>query len=127
MKKSIMIMILIFAAFTISFGDQPNVIFTGVYEVNAETFFMELFLVQNGDTINGTYDVPLGSGNLGYINGTVSGRYIEFTFINVMYGEANAYESGSGYLIMNEDNKGFTGIWKSNDESTGKWTGVRIY
>ena len=114
--------------FTMSYGTPDDIVFTGKYDVNAGTHMMVLFIIQNGNTIYGTYDVPQGSGNFGYITGTVKGNRAEFTYIEVIYGEKRIHNSGSGYLVMDADNKGFMGSWKDKSKTySGNWTGKRIY
>ncbi len=134
MKKILKYLFVIFLLFIPALipAKGETYIFTGKYKVNAQTHNMELFLIQNGDRVTGTYDVPLGSGNFGYLTGSVNDNRLNFKFVEVMYGQKKPVVSGTGYLILDKKNNGFaadlSGYYSEDKQDyKSKWTGKRIY
>jgi hypothetical protein len=113
-----------------SFKSAEEPVFTGKWDMNCETHGMVLFLVQNDKQIVGTYDVPHGSGSIGYILGMVKGTMFDFEFHEVNYEEGTATFSGTGELKLSAEGNGIeggiSGVYDGGEKFEAKWTGTRM-
>jgi hypothetical protein len=130
MKKTIISTMMIAGLLIMTSFKSHVVVFTGKWDINAETHSMELFILQTGKTVVGTYDIPLGSGKMGYITGMVSGHRLEFEFYEVFYDTTEKSATGSGFLELSKDHKSVhgkvTSIYEGQAYETA-WSGIRIY
>lgn len=94
--------------------------FTGGWDTN----WGEMFLVQNGSNVTGTYTYDDGR-----INGTVSGLTMSGMWSE--NADENAYEppdnAGDAIFNLSTDCKSIDGLWRygSEGEYSGDWSGTR--
>jgi hypothetical protein len=130
MKKTIISTLMIAGLLVLTSFKSHVVIFTGKWDINAETHSMELFIIQTGNTVVGTYDVPLGSGNMGCITGLVTGHRLDFEFYEVFYDTAAKSSTGSGFLELSKDHTSVHGkvisLYEGQTYETA-WSGTKMY
>ena len=131
MKQTGTVLILSFLLISLGAFNRADIpVFTGKWDMNCETHTMELYLIQNGSRVVGTYDVPLGSGNMGYVIGDLVGNRLNFEYAEVFYGDSKLTSSGRGHLEISTDGKSIagelSGFYDSGEKDEAKWTGTRM-
>lgn len=88
--------------------------FTGTWSTN----WGPLEMTQKGSRVMGHYTGQFK----GIIDGTVSGRRLDFT-----WSQPNG-EHGRGYFVMSDDGNSIDGMWGMDDSDSdgGTWTGTRV-
>ncbi len=113
MKKTWLILIIFACIIAASTSESKTADFTGRWKTN----WGPMEMTQKGSEVMGHYTGQFK----GIIDGTASGKRLEFT-----WSQPNG-EHGRGYFILSEDGNSINGMWGMDDSDSngGNWTGTR--